>query len=73
MSRPNSSLSFEDEFLLLAGAALTCRFRVYGHIIIDDPYGPKSKWEYYLIGMLDYQAEMRLFVEEKKNATKRVR
>lgn len=50
------------EFLNLAFWCLCCRWKACGHAIEDDPYPGDLQW--YLLGMRDYAAEMRLVVEE---------
>jgi len=54
------AVSFEREFLIrLAPIWLACRWRVMGH-------WPQTDLAFDLLGMLDYQMEMKLLCEDVK-------
>lgn len=53
----------EAEFLSLAGTYLSCRWKVFGHVVIDDIYALAS-WDIALGAMLDYAEEMKEVINE---------
>lgn len=59
-------MDHEREFWRAVQMAVSCRWRVMGHEIDNDPYGPKSKWEHYLIGYVDACCEMQEIIRLEK-------
>jgi hypothetical protein len=54
-----------NEFLKLAGVYLACRWKVMGNRI-PKVYQGTFKWS--LLGMLDYEAEMKLVINDIRNS-----
>lgn len=55
-------LKFEKEFLKLAGAWMVCRYEVMtGHCCLK---GHTFSIDGALLGMIDYQAEMKLYAKQ---------
>jgi hypothetical protein len=63
------SNSSEREFLQLAGTYLACRWEVMGHLVEGagrQPVTTFRQMEWPMLGMVDYQREMRAFVKQWK-------
>lgn len=57
-------LTFQREFLQLAGVWFACRWMVMGHLITDFPSHWQNGLDLALLGMHDHAHEMRLLAAE---------
>jgi hypothetical protein len=55
-------LIFEREFFSLAGIWLACRLKLMGGKLHGDQHHGTEEW--HILGMLDYQKEMELLIQE---------